>query len=250
MTTGGFQTSVRNDIHLELSLYGGNRRSLQEGSGAHAVIDALNLSRHFFVSHGASLTLRGVHLINGTHIDGGSLFILGSAYLTDVNISKCTAYTIVSTPASGGAITVARKGYVECARCNIWGCHAVVRGGFSNSARTNAFGGAIFVLGWQHGLVGPNGELPGHLMLRNCKIFSCYTETPAEGQIWDQPGMHDRADTGVSQSMGGLISTYGKVEAYDCEMWDGHVHCRTVGRCVRPFRLARNLHALAHPNTL
>jgi hypothetical protein len=233
MTTGGLQTSVRNDIHLDMSLYGGNRRSLQEGLGvsAYAVIDALNLSRHFFISNGASLTLRGVHLLNGTHIDGGSLFILGSAYLTDVNISKCAVYSIASSPASGGAMTVTRKGYAECVRCNIWGCHAVVRGGFLSSDRTNAFGGAIYVLGWQHGSVGYGGELPGHLLLRNCKIFSCSAETPANGQVWEGSSIHDRYDTGVSQSLGGLVATYGKVEAYDCEMWDGHVRCLRVRKC-------------------
>ena len=230
MTTGGLQTSVRNDIHLEMSLYGGNRRSLQEGN-AYAVIDALNLSRHFFISNGASLTLRGVHLINGSHIDGGSLFILGSAYLTDVNISECAVYSTVSTPASGGAITVARKGYAECIRCNIWSCHAVVRGGLFYSDRINAFGGAIYVLGWRHGSIGPSGELPGRILLRNSKIFSCYVETPADGQIWPGAGIEGLTGIGVSQSLGGLIATYGKFEAYDCEMWDGHVRCLSVSNC-------------------
>ena len=81
-----------------------------EGFGAEgATIDAEGMSRAIVVAGGASLTLRQIHVINGTAPKGGGLFVhgAGSSLLTEWSSIRDSVATS-SWPDGGGGLFVAQ----------------------------------------------------------------------------------------------------------------------------------------------
>ena len=91
-----------------LLLSGGGVDLTLEGVGPEgATIDAEGLSRAFEVAAGASLTLRQIHVVNGTAPSGGGLFVhgAGSALLMDRSSIRDSIAT-GAFPEGGGGLHV------------------------------------------------------------------------------------------------------------------------------------------------
>jgi len=116
-----------------LLLSGGNIDLTLEGVGPEgATIDAEGMSRAIEVTGGASLTLRQIHVVNGTASSGGGLLVhgAGSALLMDRSTIRDSVAT-GAYPEGGGGLHASKGASAVLVESAIAGCEVARRGGAS-----------------------------------------------------------------------------------------------------------------------
>ena len=112
-TSGGLKTAIDNvdngqTVYLENGVYSGKdntnltitKNITIVGKGNNVVIDAKGISRIFTISHGVTVTLKNLKLINGKNTHGGAINNEGTLFVSD-----CTFTNNKATEFGGGAIS-------------------------------------------------------------------------------------------------------------------------------------------------